>query len=408
MVVGIGHRSEGSQRAVGVPAAAVDVAHGGVVDVGDDAEGVEAEEGHELDVGCYGEVARVVGVAVAPVGEPVAVGWGSHECVDGVVGECAGACCSAELGVGAADAHGVVVGVEQCGEGCVAEDCYGAWVVGIAVGPLREVVAVVGQGDDDLRATVVEVAGAESGAVGGGRDGEGELARHELSHVGGVAAHRDVARVVGVAIGPAVEKIAVVWRSRDCDDGVEGVGTRACSGAHGVVGAGDRDGEELRCEESGEECVAQDRDGARVGGDAVGPAAEVIAVCGHCSDDGGSAVGEAAAAVGRAPGGVGREDGDVEVAWHECGCERCVAQDRDGASCGGVAVLPHHEAVAVGRCGCHCGSGEVGVVAQAAHRALRGVVACGDMECVGVEEGCEEAVAEHCDVARVGGDAVGP
>ena len=155
---------------------------------------------------------RVVGVAVAPHGKVVAVvGRGT----DGAFREVIVDTCTAHGTVdGGVDRqrYAVLVVVELCREDAVAGHLHQSRIGGIAVAPLREVVAVVGGGGKGCGVEVFQGASATS------------VAFHRVSRQGGnvvgilckqrgksrVLRQRDGTWIVGVAVAPLCEAVAIV------------------------------------------------------------------------------------------------------------------------------------------------------------------------------------------------------
>ncbi len=116
----------------------------------------------------------------------------------------------------------------------------GAGVAGVAVAPAREAVPIVGRGADaDYALRQVGAAALHGTHRGvGGRYGDGEGGGYlELGGKGGVAAHRYVAGVAGVAVGPLLEPVPAGGGGAEQNVRIGRVGAAARHAAHrGIVG----------------------------------------------------------------------------------------------------------------------------------------------------------------------------
>lgn len=200
---------------------------------------------------------------------------------------------------------------EGGGEGGVADKGDGADGFGDAVVPLCEAVAAqCGSCEGDF-GTLGILAATGNGAHGfvGTEDGEGEDAEvfGKEGLVLGVGLHGDESHLVGIAITPLQEVVAVKGGGGEGDLLAVGVASTASNGAHGFVGRGGGDEEGVDGEAGGEGGVARYYQGTGVEGDTIGPHDEMVMFGSQGSKGGSSTKHIAAATSNGAHGGVGTE-----------------------------------------------------------------------------------------------------
>ncbi len=257
-------------------------AQGGIVCHDCEQVGFGKELRGERCVGGYNQGAGIVGNAVAPLDEVIAIGGKGSEsgCVE--IGEGAAALDRTHRGVAAEEGNGVGVGGKEGGEGSVLRDGDGAGIGSDAVVPHGEMVAVVGYGNDDCLVLVGICAstngGAHCGVVATKREcgGVGEEDGYEK----GVLCDNDGTRIEGVAIVPTLKMVVGIGRGGEYCGGVIAVETRARNGAPGGIVAGDSDVGIVGDKDGGEAGVGRKTELARVGGGAIAPTKEMeAAVC---------------------------------------------------------------------------------------------------------------------------------
>ena len=194
VVVRYRHCRQRHLRQVVVAAATCGAAQRDVAAVGGDKVAVVVELRRVLCRVGHHHRARVLRVAVLPLHEVVAVVGRGRQGGGAVVVVGAAAAHAAHGAVVAGHAHGIAVDGELGRIGGVLRHRHQAWVVGVAVAPLGEVVARVGQGGDVHRREVVVRAAAAGGADGGiaALHGDDIAVYLELGGIGGVVQHRHV------------------------------------------------------------------------------------------------------------------------------------------------------------------------------------------------------------------------
>ena len=387
MVEGVARVGRGAQRgrgAGGIGACTRDGARSGRRHVGGEGVvgGARLREGGGVGgVASHQHLVHGLARTVAPAHELIAAVRRGRQ--RGVVAVVVGTAARHRAAVARAGDHGddILVLGEVGREVQVAVHRDGARVLRAVVAPVVEGVARVGhgmEGDDGARLVGARARdGACACGADAGRDGVvGGAHLAEDGGVGGVARDGEAARVLRVAVVPALELIAAVGRGRQRAVVAVVVGAAACDGA--CAGGADAGGDgvlQLR-EGGGVGGVAVDGDGARVAGAAVLPLAEGVAVVGYGlkGDAGagrvGAAAGDRARTSWRHVGGDGVV-GDGRLA--EVGRVGGVLRDgeaivRVGAHHGAV-LLPAVELVAAGRRGVQRAGGARVVGAAAAHRA---------------------------------------
>ena len=484
-VVGRGHKGDALE--VLDAAALGDATHGFVVDSRGDGVHIGVEACREAQVArlADGHGARVVGVAVVPLGEVVAgLRCGTDLDTGEEVQRAGGRSHSTHGGAGAAYADGVLVIGEVGRVGGILRDAHLARVDGAVVVPAHEVVARIGGGrDGDVGQVVlggcaadathhfvvalhgdcvlVDGVGGRHGAVaegghgddelvavervglipssegvavvGGGGEGDGGQVVHRLrargaAHggvgrlggdgvlvvveaggVGGIGCNHNGARVIGVAVVPLGEVVAVVRRGGNLHLGQVVLRRGAADAAHGGVGRGHGDGVLVVVKVGGDDAVAQGLHGDALRGAkdiAVGgsPVHEVVAVVGTGVEGHVAEVVHRLRACGGAHDGVGRDSGDGIGVIVEVGVKGGVGHRREArkgrlaAKHVGCAVSPVDEVVAIVRRGHIVGAEEVlegGGTFGGTHLAAHSVD--GNLVHVGVEVGGEGAVAVGVD-----------
>ena len=271
--------------------------------------------------------------------------------------------------------------------GGVVGDGDGTGSGGVAVIPLREEVARLGDGLDGHYRTFVVGAPATDGThrLVGAEDGDGVLADvgREGGHIGGVGSDGDGTRGIGVAVIPLHKVVAGGGGGGEEGCGACRVGAAASDSTPGGIVANDGEGVlvggiGLEVGDIGN--VARDSDGAQGLRVAVVPLGEVEAVVGGSGNDGVVALGIGATAGDGTHRLIGTEDGDGELRVGnglEGGDIGHIARHGNGTRIGEDLVVPVGEAVAVGRNGSECNSLSVIVGAAAGDTAPGVVVADG-------------------------------
>ena len=348
-----------------------------------------AEGGGVGGVARHQHLVRVLVAAIAPAYEVVAaIGRGRQR---GVVAVVVGAAAAHRAGVARVGHHhdGVRIVVEVGRERHVVAHRDGARVLCRAVVPVVEGIAGIGRSRQrHHRSFLVGAAAAHRASFHGvdvGRNSVVDCALFaEDGSVGGIARHRDLAWVVGVAVLPAGELKVAGRRGRKGRRVavVEGAAARYRAAVGGVGVDGD---DVVVLRERG--CVggvSVHRDGARVLRVAVLPLAEGVArIGGGCQGDSGAfgvgaSTGHRASARGRHVGGDGvvvdGSLGEVSrvggVFGHRETVARVSAHHRS-------VLLPALKLVAAGGRGCQGAGGTCVVGAAAAHGAPGVVVGVG-------------------------------
>ena len=369
-----------------------------------------------------GGIALGGAVGVGPVDEVVAVVGRGHK---GYALEVLDAAAFADATHGLVvdgGADGVHIGVEAGREAQVARlaDGHGAWVVGVAVVPLGEVVAGLRRGADHDTGEVVHRAGGRSHSTHGGAgtaDRDGVRIIGEVGRVGGILRDAHLARVGGVVVVPAHKVVARVGGGRDGDVGQVVLGGGATGATHHLVGAHHGDG------------VLVDGVGGRQGTVAEGghgddkliavervsliPPGEGIAVVGGGGEGDGGQVVHCLRARGAAHSGVGRGGGDGVLVVVKVGGDDAVAQGLHGHRSAGAehsagGIGPVHEVVAIVGCGGQRDVLQVVHGLRAAHAAHHFVTHTADGVLVVVEAGGIGGIGRNHNGARVVGVAVVP
>ena len=190
---------------------------------------VDYEDGSEQCVGNNRKTARIQCNAVAPLHEVVVrSGQGGKRCGGEVVEAATSRDNTGRCGVGGSG-HQIVVDCKLGGIACVFGDDNGARIVGVAVIPLHKMVAIIWSGGDDSSCVVVVDSAAGHGAIGAvsADYGEGVGVEVELCGIGGIGSHGDKAGIIGDAVHPLHEVIAMIGHSGDVDGSVVGIGAPA-------------------------------------------------------------------------------------------------------------------------------------------------------------------------------------
>ena len=247
------------------------------------------------------------GAVDAPVGELVARGvdgrgdGGDDVAVMVVAVDGGGKHTHAEGGGNGNVVEGLRVVGREGGVGSSLEgvDAIGAHHGALGVGPVGEAPAGEGVGGEGNDAAVDEVAADRGGAVGcvvrGSGDGHGHGG--EVGGVALVAGNRGAIGVVGGAVVPADEHVAVGGDGLEVGHGAEAVGGGAVDRAHGGVGREARYGVHVGLEVGGigarGAVGARGHDGLGGGVDAVAPAVEGVVLKGGGGDGDAVAYGHA-------------------------------------------------------------------------------------------------------------------
>ena len=309
---------------------------------------VEVEQSLVVGVARYGDVTRVAGDAIAPAEEDVVVVGRGGEYSSATVVVCASTSHAAALHRVALGGDFILQWREDGGIGGVAFHEYAAWVVHDAIVPHAVDIASVAVCGQMYRGAIVIGAASVDRSRTIWRDfGLDEaLLDAKMGSEGDVLFDDDGARVVVVAVVPAVKLEAEVGRGRNLYGVAIIIGATTCHRAPCGMIAHNGDGVLQCAKHGGEEAVLGDDDGARVIGDAVVPAIEGKARIGRGRNLYGVAIVIGAAACHRTPFGMVGDDFNGVLQCAEMGDEGAVLGDDDGAWVVHVAVAPSEEGVA--------------------------------------------------------------